>query len=119
MTTPAENPAPNRDAQNRFTPVTLGTPVRRGETEIAELQIRKPKAGELRGLVLADILQTDVTALLTLIPRVTEPPLTSAEANDLEPEDLAEIGGAIRGFFMTPAEKAMIETMIDQHRPKT
>lgn len=106
-------------AANRFETVTLSAPIVRGETRIATLNLRKPKAGELRGLNLQEVLTSDVAALLKLIPRVTEPPLTGAEAEDLEPEDLAEIGGTLRGFFMTKAERQVVETLIAEHQPKT
>jgi hypothetical protein len=113
MTTPETEAA----GPARFVTVNLTAPIRRGETEIATLNVRRPQAGELRGLALGDILNTDITALLTLLPRVTEPPLTSAEVNALDPEDFAELGGAVRGFFMTAGERAMVETMMAQHQP--
>ena len=34
--------------------VKLETPIKRGETEITVVKLRKPKAGELRGLSLSD-----------------------------------------------------------------
>lgn len=104
--------------KNRFETVTLSEPIMRGETRIEKLNIRKPKSGELRNLSLQDILGTDVTAMLKLIPRVTDPPLTQPEADDLEPEDLAEICGTIRGFFMTKTELAAIEALMAEHRPR-
>lgn len=107
------------EPKNRFETVTLSESIVRGETSIAALNIRKPKSGELRNLNLQDILVSDVTALLKLIPRITEPPITPAEADQLEPEDLAEIGGTIRGFFMTKMERQAVETMIAEHQPKT
>lgn len=106
-------------ARSRFTAITLSEPVKRGATAIAELTLRKPRAGELRGLTLQDVISTDITALLKLIPRISDPPLTQDEADSLEPEDLSEIGGAIRGFFMTTAERQVIEQMIAEHRPTT
>lgn len=99
--------------------VALSEPIRRGEQEIATLALRKPKAGELRGLSLQDVITSDITALLTLIPRIAEPVITPDEANGLEPEDLAAIGGTIRGFFMTKAEREIVEMMIAEQRPKT
>jgi len=107
------------EPKNRFQTVPLTSPIARGETQIETLTLRKPKAGELRNLNLQDILQTDVTAMLKLIPRISDPPLTEVEADNLEAEDLAEIGGVIRGFFMTQLEKAAMEAMLAEHRPKT
>lgn len=106
-------------AASRFQTVPLSTPIIRGETRIEALTLRKPKAGELRGLNLQDVLLSDVAALLKLIPRVSDPPITAAEADDLDAEDLAELGGTLRGFFMTKAEKTAVEAMIAEHQPKT
>ncbi|MXO73601.1 phage tail assembly protein [Alteraurantiacibacter buctensis] len=115
MTTePATQPAPRQHET-----IPLSEPIRRGEHEIAELGLRKPRAGELRGLSLQDVITSDITALLTLIPRISNPPLTPDEANALEPEDLAAIGGTVRGFFMTRAEREIMEMMIAEQRPKT
>lgn len=99
--------------------VTLAAPIVRGETTIEQLVLRKPKAGELRGLSLQDVITSDVAALLTLIPRISLPPLTADEANELDPADLAEIGGMVRGFFMTAAERKIVEAMIAEQRPNS
>lgn len=114
------NPAiPAADTATRFETVTLSSPLTRGDTAIDKINVRRPRTGELRGLSLQDIINTDIVALLTLIPRVTEPPLTGDEANNLDPCDFAEIAGTIRGFFMTKGEKAMIEAVMTQYQPKT
>lgn len=100
-------------------PIPLIDPVRRGDTAIETIRLRKPRAGELRGLSLQDVIQTDFVALLTLIPRISEPPLTVEECDRLDPADFAEIGGTIRGFFMTKAERQAMEAYIAAHQPKT
>jgi hypothetical protein len=107
------------ETANRFETVKLSTPIVRGELTIATLILRKPRAGELRNLSMRDILTSDVTALLTLIPRVSAPPLTSHEVDELEADDFTEITGAIRGFFMTKAEISAVEALIAEHQPKT
>jgi hypothetical protein len=43
--------------------ITLDTPIKRGETSIASVEVRKPVSGELRGCNLTDLLQMDVVAL--------------------------------------------------------
>ncbi|MGQ5250746.1 phage tail assembly protein, partial [Xanthomonas arboricola] len=49
-----------------FSPaIPLDQPIVRGEQTITDLKVRKPGAGELRGLKLTDVLQLDVTALAT------------------------------------------------------
>lgn len=101
-----------------FTTVTLATPIKRGETEITTIDLRKPRAGELRGLNMQEVLTTDVAAVLRLLPRISNPPLTQDEAEGLEADDFAEISGAIRGFFMTKGEIAAVQSMMAQHVPR-
>lgn len=118
----AEPEAEGKDVANghaRFATVELMEPLRRGDTQIDKLTVRKPKAGELRGLALSDVIGLDITALLKLVPRITEPPMTDDEAANLDPADLTEIGGAIRGFFMTRAERQLLDRMIAEQQPKT
>ncbi len=107
------------ETTTRFQTVTLSTPIIRGEQSIDKINIRKPKAGELRNLDLQDIIQTDVTAMLKLIPRVTDPPLNDFEADNLEADDFSQIAGTIRGFFTTPMERQAMEAFLAEHRPKT
>lgn len=104
---------------NRFTTVTLSDPIMRGETRIEKVTLRKPKASELRGLSLQDIFTIEVSTVMKIIPRISDPVLIDDEVDDLGADDLAELGGAIRGFFMTTAEKRAIEMMYAEHQPKT
>lgn len=90
--------------------VALPLPIKRGDTEISELTLRKPRAGELRGVTLAHLLQSDITAILTVLPRISEPPIAQHEADALEPENLVAVTGEIVGFFLTPLEKAQLQT---------
>ena len=112
-------PEPAKADRAKFQTVDLMEPIERGEKTIDQLTIRKPRAGELRGLALADVIGLEITALLKLIPRISEPVLTDDDCQNLDPADLTEIGGTIRGFFMTKAERQMMDAMIAEHQPKT
>ena len=92
--------------------VTLENPIKRGELEIREVTVRKPTAGELRGLSLQAIGQSDVNSLITLIPRISEPVLVTHEVEALEPEDLSEFGSAVFDFFLTAGQRQTIATML-------
>lgn len=81
--------------------ITLDAPVKRGDQEIVEISVRKPVAGELRGISLLDLAQLDVTALQKVLPRVTTPPLSPIEINNLEPADLMQLGVAVASFLVT------------------
>lgn len=80
--------------------ITLDAPIKRGESAIETITLRKPNAGELRGINLAEILQLNAGALLTLLPRITAPSLTPPECAQLDPADLIELGTKVAGFFI-------------------
>ena len=88
--------------------ITLETPVVRGEQSIASVQLRKPKAGDLRGLALAQLLQLDVATLQQLLPRISEPTLTTADVGNMDPHDLLSFGTAVAGFFLSAKDRASL-----------
>jgi Phage tail assembly chaperone proteins, E, or 41 or 14 len=85
--------------------ITLDTPLERGDTPITTLTLRKPRSGELRGVALTDLLQMDVTALQTVVPRISTPMLTKADMANLDPADLVQIGTVVAGFLLTKEAK--------------
>ena len=114
-----ETTSPAATTDPSIVAIALSEPIRRGDTEIASIDLRKPKAGHLRGLTLQSLINTEIGAVLTLIPRISNPPLAPHEVEELDPADLAEIGGTIRGFFMTPAERMMLDAMLAEQQLKT
>jgi hypothetical protein len=108
MTDKTSAPAPTAKVET----VSLSNPIERADgASVTTLTLRKPNAGNLRGLSLQALMQSDVGALITVVPRIADPFVTEQEVASLEADDLAQIGGAILGFFMTPAQKAMIAEM--------
>lgn len=70
-------------------PIHLDNPIQRGEAApITSVQIRKPGAGELRGLQLNMLIAGDVSAHLTLLPRITMPPIHEHEM--ISPESMGD-----------------------------
>ena len=86
--------------------VTLDTPILRGEIKIDKVQLRRPTAGELRGLTMADLARLDVTAMLKLIPRITVPTLNEAELAKMPAEDLFALSTEIGSFLLQKADLA-------------
>lgn len=80
--------------------IVLDTPLQRGTTSITEITLRKPNAGELRGLSLQRLHQADADEILKLLPRITSPSLTPPECAQLDPADLSEAGGHIISFLL-------------------
>ncbi|WP_110675914.1 phage tail assembly protein [Salinicola sp. RZ23] len=96
-------------AQPTTATVELDTPVVRGEQRIAEIALRKPSAGELRGVNLADVLQMQTDALIKLIPRLSQPSLTDHEARQMDPADLVQCGSEIAGFLLSKRARGETE----------
>jgi hypothetical protein len=93
-----------------FSTVSLEDPIKRGDGEIAELTLRRPRAGELRGLSLADVLKMETGAVAKLLPRISNPPIIDAEVEQLDPADLFACAVEIASFFMTREELAASRT---------
>lgn len=90
-------------AERQATPglVTLDTPIQRGEQTITAVQLRRPQAGELRGIDLAALLnKLDYGALEMLLPRISTPTLTKADVASLDPADLTALGSEVVLFFV-------------------
>ncbi|MBL3523822.1 phage tail assembly protein [Serratia plymuthica] len=79
--------------------VKLDTPVKRGETVIDAVTLIKPNAGTLRGVGLASLANSDVDALIKVLPRMTYPSLTESDVAALELPDLVALAGKVIGFL--------------------
>jgi hypothetical protein len=86
--------------------VTLDTPIQRGEQTITAIELRKPLAGELRGVSLLELMQMDVQALRKVLPRISTPTLTDHEIGLLDPADLFQLGSEVTGFLLPKSAKA-------------
>ncbi|WP_157946781.1 phage tail assembly protein [Thalassobius sp. I31.1] len=86
--------------------VTLNDPVTVDGNPVSEITLRKPTSGELRGLSLVDILRMETTAMLNLLPRITQPPLNAAQLGALDPADFTDLAGKTVLFF---AKKQQLE----------
>lgn len=86
--------------------VTLDNPIQRGETEISTVEVRRPKAGALRGLNLRTLSELDYTALETLLPRITNPMLSKQDVAELDPSDLMQLGAEVVDFLLPKRVKA-------------
>jgi hypothetical protein len=85
--------------------IILETPVQRGDNPITSVTVRKPKAGELRGTQLVNLLNMDVGALEIVLPRITTPTLTRQDVSNLDPADLTQLGMEVTGFLLTRQAK--------------
>lgn len=91
-------------------PVELEEPIIRGEQKIEQLIFRRPKAGEMRGLSMGKLGQMDVDELRKLAPRISQPPITQHEFDNLDPADLMECCDRILDFLLSKQRKAELST---------
>ena len=82
-----------------MTKITLSQPLKIDGKEISEIDIRKPKAGELRGINLLDLLQMKTEVVVTVLSRVSTPHLTEQQGFELDIADVVKAGAALVGFF--------------------
>lgn len=82
-----------------MTKVTLTKPLAWGNETITEIALRRPTAGNLRGIKLTAISELDVTTIITLVPRLSLTPLAPDALNALDPADLLSLCVAVAGFF--------------------
>jgi len=101
----AANEAAIQNAAGASASVTLETPIQRGQSTITAVQLRQPRVGELRGLLLADLLQMKVDALAALLPRISTPTLTRPEIDALSPADLIALGSEAISFFLSREQR--------------
>jgi len=90
--------------------VTLDCPLIRGEQTLDTVQVRRPKAGELRGLNLRALSELDYVALETLLPRITTPMLTKQDVSELDPSDLMQMGTEVVDFLLPKRIRAALPT---------
>lgn len=68
--------------------LTLKNPITRDGKPVTDIALREPSAGELRGIKLFDLMQGDAAAVAELLPRISTPAITKAEALALKMRDL-------------------------------
>lgn len=83
--------------------VQLQTPIVRSGETITTLQLMKPRTGDLRGLLLAEVLQMKTDAVAALLPRISVPTLTKHEVDELDPADLVSCSVEVAGFLVPKA----------------
>lgn len=86
--------------------VTLENPIKRGDTLIETVTLIKPNTGNLRGVSLAAVANSDVDAMIKVLPRVTVPALTEPEITRMELLDMIAIAGKVIGFLTPKSPQA-------------
>lgn len=106
----------NMEAQERYTTVggrkavgvALESPIVRAGGDIAHVQLMKPRTGDLRGMLLVELLQYKTDAVIKLLPRITVPTITEAEVLDMDTADMVTMAMEVAAF-LTP--KAVLDSL--------
>ncbi|MCC3798269.1 phage tail assembly protein [Vibrio parahaemolyticus] len=77
--------------------VMLKKPIKRGDDEITEINLREPDTGSLRGLEMFSILRMDINTHRQLVPRISD--INANEFDMLKPSDLVAVQTEVVGFF--------------------
>jgi hypothetical protein len=85
--------------------VHLDSPIIRAGGDITAINLRKPTAGELRGLSLVELSMMNTDALQKLLPRITNPALTEAEIQKMNSSDFVQIASEVAGFLVPASRK--------------
>jgi hypothetical protein len=93
--------------------ITLETPIVRGESTVTKITLHKPVSGALRGVSVRAVLDMDADTIMTVVPRISDPKITEAEARKLDLPDLMQMGVALAGFFMPKAALAEAANQFD------
>ncbi|MCB1397249.1 MAG: phage tail assembly protein [Rhodobacteraceae bacterium] len=89
--------------------VSLSEPVTQAEAQITDLTLRRPTAGDLRGINLAFLQMQKTDEVVKLLSRITTPALAPDTVERMDGLDLVACANAVSGFFVTPAQLAAIQ----------
>lgn len=79
--------------------LTLDAPLTIDGREVTEITLREPRASDLRGVMLANLLQGSAEAYVKLLPRISTPPLTAAQVEAMPLGQLVSVMQAMTDFF--------------------
>ncbi|HDU8646491.1 TPA: phage tail assembly protein [Morganella morganii subsp. morganii] len=86
--------------------IELDEPIKRGDTEITSVTIRKPNSGALRGVRLQALMEMDVNSMTEVLPRITDPSLTKPEIGAMPPGDLLNMSIEVVNFLLPKSMQA-------------
>ena len=79
--------------------INLNSPIAYGDGKLNKFTIRNPTAGDLRGILLINLIQGDTDAIITILPRLSMPIITAQQAATISFADITEIFKGLSGFL--------------------
>lgn len=88
--------------------VDLDEPIKIGNTEFTQIEVRKPSVPALRKIRISEILNGDVNSICTILPLCTTPTLSQGLLNSgaVEPADIVQLGAAVIYFLQPKSVRA-------------
>lgn len=90
--------------------IILSEPLKSGKTEITSFTMRKPFVGDLRGTKLMQLAETDIDAIVKVLPRLLMPTVTEHDLYRLPICDLITLTGEFTSFLLANTNKSEAET---------
>ncbi|MGR3435281.1 MAG: phage tail assembly protein [Shimia sp.] len=87
--------------------IKLSNPVSVDGKEINAVTLREPKGGDLRGTMLAPLMNGDFDQVAKVVPRISSPPLNAAHLEAMPAGDWSMLALTIVGFMS--ANPTMVE----------
>jgi hypothetical protein len=80
---------------------TFEQPIPYGDKQLSEITLRRPQAGDLRGVKLMGLHQMEVDTFTTLVPRISTPAVTAGQLAAMDPYDTVRLMEVVTDFFNT------------------
>ena len=87
-----------QQSNNKMVSVKMPIPFEKNGEKITTIELRKPCAGDLRGLSLIGVCEMQFDAACTLLPRIST--LNERDLLNLDVENLTPLMTEIAGFFV-------------------
>lgn len=90
--------------------VDLEAPLKRDGGDVAQLLLRRPTSGDLRGVSMAKLGELQVDEVRKVLPRICQPTITVEEFDQIDSADQLELCLALSDFLFTKRRKAEFST---------
>lgn len=88
--------------------VPLKKPLQRADNKYNSVLLTEPHGSDYQGTSLSFVAQGDYNALITVIPRISDPVIHKQDLQAMKASDLAAISGEVIAFFYTDAQRAAL-----------
>lgn len=84
----------------RTVAIDLETPLTVAGETVTRLTLRRPLAGELRGVEISALIRMEADAVLSFLPQICQPNVTTGDLEQMDAFDFGEVAGTLASFFL-------------------